>query len=93
MKTYSTIEIKARLQTLPGWTYNGTFIEKTFLFPDFNATFGFMSRVALLAEAMGHHPDWSGGYNRLCICLRTHDLDGISALDFEFAERVEGYFK
>jgi 4a-hydroxytetrahydrobiopterin dehydratase len=50
--------------------------------------FGFMSSVALLAEAMGHHPEWSNVYNRVTIALTTHDAGGISALDFALAKKI-----
>jgi len=50
--------------------------------------FGFMSRVALLAESMDHHPEWSNVYNRVKIYLTTHDADGISERDFILAERI-----
>ena len=49
-----------------------------------------MARIALIAETLGHHPDWSNVYNRLTIRLHTHDAGGITDLDFEFAKRVEG---
>ena len=58
-------------------------------FADFSEAFGFMARVALLAEAMGHHPEWSNVWNRVSIDLVTHDLGGISSLDQQMAERIE----
>ena len=63
-------------------------ISKTFQFKNFNAAFGFMSRCALMAEKMDHHPEWSNVYNRVKIYLTTHDADGISERDFILAERI-----
>lgn len=62
---------------------------KTFRFPDFIAAFGFMSRVALVAEALGHHPDWRNVYNRVTVELTTHDAGGITEKDFILAGRIE----
>jgi 4a-hydroxytetrahydrobiopterin dehydratase len=90
MRAYSEPEIHDHLNTLPGWTYNGTALEKQWIFADFSQAFGFMARIALIAETLGHHPDWSNVYNRLTIRLHTHDAGGITDLDFEFAKRVEG---
>ena len=60
-------------------------IQRTFAFPDFNAAFGFMSRVALLAEKMDHHPDWFNVYNRVEVTLATHDCGGVSERDVAMA--------
>ena len=60
-------------------------ITRTFQFKDFNAAFGFMSRVALKAEQMDHHPEWFNVYNRVEVTLTTHDADGVTALDVELA--------
>ena len=90
MKTYSESEIRNHLPALEGWIYNGTELEKNWIFADFSQAFGFMARVALIAESLGHHPDWSNVYNRLRIRLHTHDAGGITDLDFDFANRVEG---
>ncbi len=89
MNKYSTTEISDKLSSLPGWKFEDGFLTKTFLFKNFNETFGFMTRVALIAEKMNHHPDWSGGYKQVVINLRTHDADGITDRDFSFAEKVE----
>lgn len=58
-------------------------------FADFNAAFGFMSRVALKAEQMNHHPEWFNVYNRVEITLSTHDAGGLSALDVELARFID----
>jgi 4a-hydroxytetrahydrobiopterin dehydratase len=64
-------------------------IVRKFVFPDFNAAFGFMSRVAIKAETMNHHPEWSNVYNRVEIVLTTHDADGVTALDIDLAKFID----
>jgi 4a-hydroxytetrahydrobiopterin dehydratase len=58
------------------------------VFADFNEAFGFMSRVALIAEAMGHHPEWRNVWNRVVVDLTTHDTGGLSNLDRQLAQRI-----
>ena len=82
-------EVRARLAEIPGWELAEGKLEKTFRFASFVQAFGFMSSVALVAEAMNHHPDWTNVYNRVTIALNTHDVGGISALDFTLAKRIE----
>ncbi len=72
-----------------GKPYEGK-LHKEFKFKNFIEAFGFMSRVALIAEGMNHHPEWFNVWNKVVIDLTTHDVGGISNLDFEFAEKVEG---
>lgn len=60
-------------------------IKKTFKFEDFNAAFGFMARVAILADKLDHHPEWFNVYNRVEVTLATHDADGVTELDVELA--------
>ena len=81
-------EITSQLAEVPGWEIVDGKLQKTFTFASFVMAFGFMSSVALLAEAMGHHPDWSNVYNRVTIALTTHDVGGISALDFTLAKKI-----
>lgn len=64
-------------------------IAKDFQFKDFNAAFAFMTRVALKAERMDHHPEWSNVYNRVSVVLATHDCGGVSALDLELAAFID----
>lgn len=64
-------------------------IVKEFLFKDFIEAFGLMTKVAIIAQAMDHHPVWSNVYNKVKIELSTHDVGGISNLDFELAEKIE----
>lgn len=85
----SEVEVRARLSEIPGWELVEGKLHKTFRFASFVQAFGFMSSVALVAEAMNHHPDWTNVYNRVTIALNTHDVGGISALDFTLAKRIE----
>lgn len=78
------------LQDLNGWSANdtGTAIHKTFQFEDFSEAWGFMSRAALEAEKLDHHPDWSNVYNRVTVVLNTHDAGGVTKLDILLAEKM-----
>lgn len=64
-------------------------IRKTFKFKDFNEAFGFMTRVALIAEKMDHHPEWFNVYNRIDVTLSTHSAGGLTELDTELARRMD----
>ncbi len=75
---------------LPGWTRNGDGIDRRYVFRDFSEAFGFMARVALLAEKADHHPEWSNVYNKVDIRLTTHDAGGLSARDFALARAIDG---
>lgn len=81
------------LAELPGWTEvaGRDAIEKSFRFADFNAAFGFMTRVALKADQMDHHPEWFNVYNRVDITLSTHDAGGLSERDIALARAIDGY--
>ena len=85
----SEADIIARLPEIPGWEVSDGKLQKTFIFESFVEAFGFMSSVALLAESMNHHPDWSNVYNQVVIGLNTHDVGGISSLDFSLAKKIE----
>ena len=82
------------LETLRGWSVNAeqTAIRKTFQFKNFNQAWAFMSRVALLAEKMDHHPEWTNVYNRVDITLSTHEAGGITERDLAMAKKIEGYY-
>ena len=75
----------------PDWTLSreGKAIERTFEFGDFNEAWGFMSRVALIAEKSDHHPEWFNVYNRVEITLTTHDADGLSQRDAKMVAAIE----
>ena len=81
-------EITSRLSEVPGWQLADGKLQKTFTFGSFVEAFGIMASVALLAESMNHHPDWSNVYNRVTIGLNTHDVGGISDLDFTLAKKI-----
>ena len=81
----------AALQKLQGWTSvdGRDAIQKTFKFADFNAAFGFMTRVALLADKLDHHPEWFNVYNRVEVVLATHDANGVTELDVAMAQFMD----
>jgi 4a-hydroxytetrahydrobiopterin dehydratase len=87
-------EITSRLAALPGWTRveGRSAIMKRFTCADFSAAWGCMSRVALIAERMDHHPEWSNVWNKVDITLSTHDAGGVSELDFKLAAEIERIF-
>lgn len=78
------------LSGLEGWKLNDdkTAISRSFKFADFNAAFGFMTRIALKAEQLDHHPDWHNVYNTVDITLSTHDVGGLSEKDIVMARFV-----
>ena len=82
---------KSALAKLSGWSEvsGREAIAKTFTFEDFNAAFGFMTRAALAAEKMDHHPEWSNVYNRVEIVLSTHDAGGVSEKDVALARFID----
>ena len=86
-------ETAALLAEVPGWTLraDGKAIERQFKFGDFNAAFGFMTRVALYADKYDHHPEWFNVYNRVEMTLTTHDADGLSQRDAAMARAIEGF--
>jgi 4a-hydroxytetrahydrobiopterin dehydratase len=70
------------------WNIKEAKLHREFKFPDFVFAFGFMSKVAILAEKAEHHPEWSNVYNSVVINLTTHEADGISKKDFELAQKI-----
>ncbi len=82
-------EIRRRLKDLPSWKRRDGKLYREFRFGDFVEAFGFMSRVALVAEKMDHHPEWLNVYNRVEVSLATHDVDGISEKDFTLAQAMD----
>ena len=83
------------LAGLPGWAPvpGREAIGKVFRFADFNAAFGFMTRVALLADKADHHPEWSNVYNRVEVLLTTHDAGGVTEKDIAMARFIDGAVK
>lgn len=84
-------ERSALATSLSHWTLLGErdAIARTFKFRDFNAAFGFMTRAALVAEKMNHHPEWSNVYNRVDVVLTTHDAGGLTDLDVALATEMD----
>ena len=87
----SDTDIQTALNRLRGWSLQGNKLHRQFKFANFNEAFGFMTRLALVAEKMGHHPEWFNVYNRVTIDLTTHDAGGITALDVKFAEQANAF--
>lgn len=77
--------------TLPGWRMadGRDAIHRSLAFADFSEAFGFMVRVAMLAEAHNHHPEWSNVWNRVEILLTTHDAGGLSERDVALAQAID----
>jgi 4a-hydroxytetrahydrobiopterin dehydratase len=84
-------ERASALEDLQGWTMvlNREAIQKSFRFKDFNAAFGFMTRAALIAEQMNHHPEWFNVWNRVDVVLATHDAGGLTELDMKLAKAMD----
>ncbi len=89
MQRLSDDDIQERLSELQGWQLANDTLKKEFKFSDFAAAFGFMTQVAIHAEAMNHHPEWSNIYNRVTIQLTTHDAGGITQYDFDLAKKID----
>ena len=83
----------AALAELTAWTLrdDGLAITRTLRFADFAQAFGFMARVAIVAEKADHHPEWFNVYNRVEITLTTHDAGGLSVRDVELARQIDGF--
>ncbi|MBI1658038.1 MAG: 4a-hydroxytetrahydrobiopterin dehydratase [Thaumarchaeota archaeon] len=85
MERLDTDQIRERLGSLPGWSLREGKLYREYGFADFVEAFGFMTRAALAAERMNHHPEWSNVYNRVTIRLTTHDAGGITDRDLRLA--------
>ena len=81
-------EVAAALRGLTGWSVEGGKLHREFRFGDFSEAFGFMTRAALAAESMNHHPEWFNVWSRVVVDLQTHDAGGLTELDFELARRL-----
>src|SRR5580704_1460155 len=95
MDKLSPDALTAALGKLAGWqrVSGRDAITKTFVLADFNAAFGFMTRVALVAEKMDHHPEWSNVYKTVVVTLTTHDAGGVTDRDIKLAEAMERFAK
>ena len=95
MSRPAKIGAAAALAQLTGWSAaeGRDAITKTFKFGDFNAAFGWMTRVALAAEKLDHHPEWFNVYSRVEVLLATHDADGVTELDVTLAKIMDAAAK
>jgi 4a-hydroxytetrahydrobiopterin dehydratase len=86
-------ELRAALKRLPQWDLvkDREAIARKFQFVDFDAAFAFMTRTALLAAKMDHHPEWFNVYNKLDVTLATHDAGGVTQKDIDLATAMDGY--
>ena len=86
-------ELKAALKRLPDWRLaeRREAVTRKFQFVDFDAAFAFMTRVALKAAEMDHHPEWSNVYNKVEVTLATHDAGGVTEKDIALAAAMDGY--
>jgi len=84
----SDAELAAALKGLPGWSVTDGKLRRVFEFKDFSAAFAFMTRVALAAEKMDHHPDWSNSWNKVTVELVTHSAGGLTANDTGLAKHM-----
>jgi len=89
MAKLSEQEIAAGLRDLAGWSVENGNLHRVFEFKDFSAAFGFMTRVAIAAEKMDHHPDWSNSWNKVTVDLCTHSAGGLTKNDFNLAAAMQ----
>jgi 4a-hydroxytetrahydrobiopterin dehydratase len=85
--------VEEALKTLKNWTpaADGGSISREFVFRNFSEAFAFMTRSALAAEKLNHHPEWSNVYKTVSVTLSTHDAGGLTELDFDLARRMDGF--
>ena len=91
-KKMNDMEVQEHLGKIKGWTLVNGKLHREFQCKDFAAAFGNMTRVALAAEAMNHHPEWFNVWNKVVIDLNTHSVKGISDYDFKLAEKINEIF-
>jgi 4a-hydroxytetrahydrobiopterin dehydratase len=91
-KKLSDEEVKERLTRLSGWNLQDGKLHREFQCKDFVAAFGNMTKVALVAESMNHHPEWSNVWNKVVIDLNTHSVEGTSDYDFTLAGKIDEIF-
>ena len=94
MKALDAGTVQALLATLPAWQHDAQrgAIQRQFRFADFSQAFGFMTELALVAERVNHHPEWCNVYNRVDITLTTHDAQGLTQRDIDFARCADAAF-
>ena len=88
-KKLSGNELDEIVKNMKGWELKDEKLQKSFKFTNFVEAFGFMTRIALEAERMNHHPEWSNVYNNVTIKLSTHDAGGITDYDIKLAEIID----
>ena len=88
-KKLSEDELDEIVRNMKGWELKDEKLQKSFKFTNFVEAFGFMTRIALEAERMNHHPEWSNVYNNVTIKLSTHDAGGITDYDIKLAEIID----
>jgi 4a-hydroxytetrahydrobiopterin dehydratase len=94
MKALSKIEVTEFLSgKLKNWSFDGNCIKRDFKFKTFVAAFSFMTAIAIEAEKIDHHPNWSNVYNSVSINLNTHDANGVTKLDFDLANIIDRVFE
>ena len=86
-------QIARQVAELAGWELVRGKLHREFRFDGFVQAFGFMSSVALVAERMDHHPEWSNVYNRVTVELQTHDAGGLTEMDFELARETDKLYR
>lgn len=86
-------ERESALAEIEGWDWDvkRDAIARSYTFRDFSEAFAFMTRVALAAEQVDHHPEWSNVYNKVYILLTTHDAGGLTRRDIELAKRIDAF--
>lgn len=87
----SEAEVAAKLAQLPGWSLTAGKLTRTFQFADFATAMAFMVAVAIHADRLDHHPNWSNVYNRVEVTLWTHDVGGLTGLDFALAAKMNAH--
>ncbi len=85
----SSAQVEDKLASLKGWSLENGKLTRDFKFPDFVRAFGFMTSVAIEAEKLNHHPEWSNVYNKVTVHLVTHEANGITELDFKLAKKMD----
>ena len=91
MSPLSAQSLEAELKQLDGWTIKNGKLHREFKFASFVEAFGFMSSLALVSEALGHHPEWFNVYNRVTVDLTTHDAGGITQKDVDWARKANQF--